>query len=225
VKSLLRVFLFLIFAACASASQALLVVYVNNGDPVKDAACKSDLQTMIARLNSGGSSAGYTYSLYITDTFGGAKDIQVNYRDVGATGIAATVYHGVYSNGVYTHNVQDTKRDADGEKESTPDSEVDPYVDYPEHCNAEGKVSTNDIGTRIKTRNHHAFPGGGVGGSGTGGDGSSGGTGGSGGSGGTSTSVITVSYTTSYFDSNGTLWVGMLTLTYYVNQPAHWTIT
>ena len=204
----------------AYASRKEAIIYVNVGDAAKDKDCMADLTSMEARLNKGSKDAGleYEYQLVQVDTFQKAIDLNTNHDANGFFTVAATVYHGVFDgNGNYTHNVQDTKRDSDGNYESTPDTAVDSYVDHPEHCNAQGKVNTDDIAGHITTRNLHSYParptlGGQVGASGGAGSGYT-------------WQYVTVQSTTSECVVYGTMGGSGTTLSYYVLVPAHWRIT
>lgn len=219
MRTVIRLLLFICIASFAYASRKEAIIYVDVGDAAKDKACMADLTSMEARLNKGSKSAGmdYEYQLIEVDTFQKAIDLNTNHDANGFFTVAATVYHGVFDgNGNYTHNVQDTKRDSEGRYESTPDVDVDQHVDHPEHCNAQGKVNTDDIAGHISTRNVHTYaarpPLGQVGPSGGAGTGYG-------------WEQVTVQTTTSYFDSNGTLWVSMTTTSYYILVPKNWRVT
>ena len=202
--------LFCMSVASSGFARTYGVIYVHTGRPDIDVQSVASLKEMVGRLNLGSSNAGTgdVYKLIEVNYFNQALEANNNPAPWNCDMIESTVMHGIFDqNDKYTGYLEDSKRDSDGEVESTPDTDVDPFVEDPEHCNADGTVSTEQIGNKIAGHHHQGFPPPPA----TGSSGSSGGGSGSG-----AWTEVTSSYQYAYFDRYGTYWVTLVTQTTWI---------
>lgn len=213
MKTLLRISF---FCLCANWLFGTVygVVYVRTQSSTRNETSIAAIQQTVSRLNAGAMS-GNSYKYVELSTFTVAMDFANNPQSLGVDIIVANIYHGVFdlTTHEYTHNVQDESPD------STPDADVDPYVDHPYHCNEDGCVSNDQIANDIISRVGGSYPPPASSGSGSGG----GGSGGSGGSGGT-WSIVSYqqTYVTFRDDPNGGLpimTVNLATVTVWIWTP------